>query len=105
MADCRKSGRAGGCCFLKPFTKMERRNDFHDNNSIRERNEGSWREILKGRCHCCEPGGSLRKSGGLNTIKTLKHKTLIIACELDLSKGNTRWEEPCEQSRCEEVEG
>lgn len=21
---------------------MERRNDFHDNNSIRERNEGSW---------------------------------------------------------------
>lgn len=71
---------AGGLVFFsfffkKPFSKMERRNDFHDNNSIRERNEGSWRGNLKGRCHCREPGGGL--GGGRGTeykqnIKTQK---------------------------------
>lgn len=35
--------------FLKPFRKMERRNDFHDNNSVRERSDGSWRGNLKGK--------------------------------------------------------
>lgn len=83
VADCWKSGRAGGWFFffffffLKPFSKMERRNDFHDNNSIRERNEGSRRGNLKGRCHRGEPGGGLGESGGgPGTIKTLKHKSL-----------------------------
>lgn len=39
----------GAGVFLKPFRKMERRNDFHDNNSVRERNDGSWRGNLKGK--------------------------------------------------------
>lgn len=78
---------------------MERRNDFHDNNSIRERNEGSWRGNLKGRCHCGEPGGGLGGELGLSTIKTLKHKSLIIVRESALSKGNKWWEEWCEASQ------
>lgn len=87
MADCRRSDiEQGTVVFLKPFSKMERRNDFHDNNSIRERNEGSWRGNLKGKCHCREPGGGLGESGGLSTIKTLKHKSLIIAVNQPFGK-------------------
>jgi len=79
---------AGFFYFLKPLGKMERRNDFHDNNSIRERNESSWRGNLKGRCRCREPGGGLGESTGLRAIKTLKHKSPIIAHESALAKGN-----------------